>query len=519
MRELFHEIKTGWNATKFLAILRWRMMRNFKTKFAIGIGASMLLLALLTTVNMGYAAQIAAQTADSRQGDFARLWATLLSVGEMMNIGAFAVGGALFTAFLAPLLGASTVPLAPTEDLYGIRPPRLHRYFDSLIVNSISGLGILQLLVLTAVSSLLTMDGVRMPGIVFAWSVWILFIFLMTTLGWTLEWTFRRFGTKIKRYILASFLVIIGILILIDPAHGGTMFGISPLFTNLVRQDITGWSWDTTASIITVLVITAIIFLIGVQSTRQALDLPAPSNRVKDLKRFKPLGTDAYQITFSMLTRILFRTSEVKKPLIGLILAGFVSMFFIQMDDITRFSLIAAIPLTLALAWGTNIYGLIGTGMVWLESMPKTLKRLPLTIFFLQFISSILLFIVFGMVSMATGHVTLQGITELVVGGVLASFAVTSLSLYLSTSHPHRARLSGRGDSILPPVTAIYYMFILLFAGPVPVALVLSLDNLMVQAIVVSAVALLSIFFIVKTFILWRNKNKRAQLIAITSAA
>lgn len=519
MKELFHEIKTGWQATKLLTILRWRTVRNAKTKTAVIIGAALLLIAIVTTANMGYAAQVAAQTAGTRQGDFARLWATLLSVGEMMNIGAFAVGGALFTAVLAPLLGASTVPLAPTEDLYGIRPPRLHRYFDALIINSISGLGVLQLLVLTAVSSLLTMDGIRMPGILFGWSVWVLFIVLMTTLGWILEWVFRRFGHKMKRYLLISFISFVGILILVDPEHGGTMFGVSPLFTSMVRQGVTGWTLANIISILVTLILAVVILIIGTQAARSALLLPAPPKKAKDLRKFKPLGTNPYKIIFNIITRILSRTPEVRKPLTGLIIAGFVSMLLIPLDEIAQFSLIAAIPLTLALAWGTNIYGLIGTGMIWFESMPKVVNRLPLVAFFLQFMTTIVLFFSFWMVSLVSGHSNLEDGIKLLIGGILAAFSTASISLYFSTAQPHRARLSGRGDSILPPITAIYYMLVLLFLGPVPVALVLALDNLTVQAIVVVSVIALSLYFLIRASLIWRNKKQRAQIIAITSAA
>lgn len=519
MKEIVHEIKTGWQATSMLTILRWRMLRSTRMRVITIIGALMLLLSVITTINMGYAAQVAAQTADTRQGDFARIWATILSTGEVMNIGAIAIGGALLTAIFAPLLGASTIPLAPTEDLYGIRPARLHRYFDSLLINSISGLGVLQLLVLTSVASLLTMDGVRAPGIFYSWSLWVLFIFFMTTLGWSLEWVFRRFGRQMKKYLLVSFILILGIALLIDPNHGSTLFGASRLYTDTVRQSINGWTTLTTIAIVLTLTAAIIMLMLGIQATRKALLLPPQAKPMKDFRKYRELGKNSYKILLSMVFRILTRTSEVRKPLTGLILSGFVVMLFLPLDSVAQFSIIAAIPLTLSLAWGTNVYGLIGTGMVWLESMPKVLKKLPLVLFFLQFIASIILFATLLGISFLTRNATPEQGLNLMLGGIVASFSSAAISLYLATSNPHRARLSGSGDSIIPPVTAIYYMLILLFAGPVPVSLVLALTDLTLQGIIILAVIGLALFFLLRTFLIWRNRNKRAQLIAMTSAA
>lgn len=519
MKEILHEVKTGWQATRMLTILRWRMLRSTRMRVITVIGALMLFLSIMTTINMGYAAQVAAQTADTRQGDFARIWATILSTGEVMNIGAVAVGGALLTAILAPLLGASTVPLAPTEDLYGIRPARIHRYFDSLLINSISGLGVLQLLVLTSVASLLTMDGLRAPGIFYSWSLWVLFIFFMTTLGWLLEWVFRRFGRQMKKYLLISFVIIVGFSLLIDPNHGSTLFGASNLYTDTIRQSIDGWTTLTTIAIFVNLTVAFAMLILGIQSTRKALLLPPQAKPMKDFRKYKTLGKNSYKILLSMVFRILNRTAEVRKPLTGLILSGFVVMLFLPLDSVAQFSIIAAIPLTLSLAWGTNIYGLIGTGMIWLESNPKLLNKLPLVVFFLQFISSVVLFASLLVVSFLTKNATPEQGFTLMVGGIIASFSAASISLYLATSNPHRARLSGSGDSIIPPVTAIYYMLILLFAGPVPVSLVLTLTDFTLQSVIMLAVIGLALFFLLRTFLIWKNRNKRAQLIAMTSAA
>lgn len=518
MKEFTQEAAAGWRATRMLIALRSRMMRTGEVRLAVAVGAIVAVLIAVVDMNLGFAAQTVAQQNDAA-GIFGRLWVSALADGSMLNIGTFAIGGALVAVLFAPFTGAATLSLMPVEDLEALRPPRTHRYFDSFVINMISGLGLLQFFAMTGVASLLTMDGFRLPGLLFAWSLWLLLIASMSSVGWTLEWVVRRFGATRRRFLAAGLLALIAGVVLLDPRHGATLFGLSRLFGNAMRSGVHGWNAASVTLPVATLLVAAAAITLGLVAVRAALRLPTPIVDRSKPRRFLPVGKTPTRIAWSMLVRVLWRTPEVSRPIISLTLVGAVTMLFIPMNENVEFSILAAAPFTVALAFGLNVFGILGTGMVWMGSQPKILNRLPLLAFALQVALSLLLLAVLWAASFLSGHASVESAGRLLAGGALAAVACAALGTFLSVTRPIRARLSGRSDSLVPPLTALGYLVWLILLGPVPVGLLLTTGDPVRQLLVVVGVSTVSLLLLLCAMRRWSNRAHRARVIALTSVA
>ena len=95
-----------------------------------------------------------------------------LERGQIGSFGALALGSVVATAIFSSLTGVGGASLFPAQEVVGIRPHQLHRYFDSLVVQAVSAVGLFQLSALTAVASLITLDGQRGPGFLIVWGMW-----------------------------------------------------------------------------------------------------------------------------------------------------------------------------------------------------------------------------------------------------------------------------------------------------------------------------------------------------------
>lgn len=519
MVALLRETAAGWHATRLLLVLRWRMMRKPGSRATVWAGITLFVLAMALVANMGFIAQIAAQQPDTAQGIFARAWVASLDSGYMLNIGEFAIGGAVLAALFAPFTGTSTLTLAPTEDLYGLRPPRLHRYFGAWLINAASGLGLLQLLVLTGVASLITMDGYRIPGLVFVLTLWLLLITVMTSLGWLLEVVVRKTRPRMRMLLGLLTAAALVYLYMSDQRRSGRLFGLSDVFTHAVRDGVSGW---TTKSILLPTVTAFIIVLVllaGLMFTRQALSLPMPPAVQGKTLILRPLSMRPGVAVRQLLVRTLIRTREVRRPMLGLVLIGAGLVAAVPMDMNLELSIIAAVSIAVSLSWAVNVYGLLGTGMIWLAAQPQTLRRLPFTVARVQLMMTMGLLCFFWLISFLSGHATPASGLSILIGGVIAAAVSTSLSAFLAVRRPQRARMSGRGDSLLPPLTALSYMFALMLAGPLPAAWILSTpDQGQAALIAAGALAVAALMFTVAWWT-WRSPNHQARLTAQVSPA
>jgi hypothetical protein len=140
-------------------------------------------------------------------------------------------------------------------------------------------------------------------------------------------------------------------------------------------------------------------------------------------------------------------------------------MLLATMDANLETAILLAVPLAVALSAGVNLFAVIGPGMSWLTSQPRILTRMFSVAAYTQIAMTVLIMMLLWSVSYAVGKTTLDAGLRLLIGGIVAGALATVISMELSIRRPIRARLSGRGDSLVPPLTALsYLMWLILFA-------------------------------------------------------
>jgi len=513
------EFKAGLIATWILILMRWRMVRNSASRVAILGGGIVIFFGLLIAINLGFAVQLATRQGDSVLAIYSRTWIQSLELGTMSSIGALAVGGSLLVALFAPFTGTSTLALVPPEDLDAIRPPRTHRYFDSLVINAVSGIGLVQLLTLTAVTSLLTLDGDRFQSLLFTWALWVTIIALTTTVGWSLEYVIRRWGKRTRRILAGTVFVIVGSAVLLDDNRGATLFGIADFYTSLIRSGLTGWSLPLSIGILFNLVLAFALTIAGVSVARASLRYPVPSSKKnKTHARAHQDKTSPTLIAINMLLRAIIRTPECRRPMYAIVVVGLPAMVLIGLDENTAIAVSLAVPLAVALSWGVNIFALLGTGMPWLASQPKILPALFRAGYLAQVaVMALLLFLLWG-AALASGKIVGDSGTIYLVSGLIASLLVASISMSFSVRHPRRSRLSGRGDSLVPPLTALGYLLKLVFIAAYPsIVFSLEISPTTLVLLLLGGVAF-AFFWYVWTDYRWRDPRTKEKVVSEVGA-
>lgn len=471
------EVAAGARDTGWLAALRWRGVRDPATRWTVAAGAAIVALGLLVAINLGpLTVYIAGQGTDTAAGVFAVSWILSVQRGDVGDVGALMLGGALAVAVFAPLTGTSTMSLAPVEDLHGLRPARLHRYFDAMLINSVSGMGVLQLLALTAVTSVLSLEGSRGAALLVTWATWITAIALTTTIGWSLELALRKWGPAARIRAAAVIVAAVAAAIAIDPDHGRSLFGLGDLYASLVTSAASS-TLGFAIGFAAVTAATIAFAAAGLAATRAALARPAVVQRELGTRRPRRMPQLPTAIAIRVLTDSLWRTPEIRRPLIAVIVIGVPGMLVADLSGNTENAVMTAVPIAVALSWAVNTFGVIGPGMTWLSAQPAVLQRIPRAAATIQLMLTILLVEILWLPAYATGRATADTGLRLLAAAIIAGCLGAIISLHLSITRPSRARLTGRGDSLIPPLTALGYLAVLLVTVCAPAAALSGADD------------------------------------------
>lgn len=518
---------TSWRAVReavsasFLLIaLRWRMIRAPHVRILIAFAGFFLLFGLSAAINLGYAVRnIAEQGLDTVASTYAQLWVTTVLRDGTGQVGAFALGGTFIAAIFAPFTGTATLSLVPADDLPGLRLPRLHRYFDSLLINAASGVGLLQLISLTAVTSLLSLDGPHFGAMLVTWVAWMMLVVTTTSTGWALEWVVRRFGRNARRLAGLGAAVVIGIPILLDPKRGTTLFGLGDTYAELLRNSVHGPDLPLLLPAAVFAAMLAALLYGGLRATVAALALPAPvlaTGKVRPARR--PLPTAPVPVFTRLLMTALWRTPESRRPLVAIVGVGIPSMLLTQMDYNVETALNLAVPLAVSLSFGVNLLAIFGPGLSWLVSRPAVLNPLPRVTAGIQILLTVGLIMLLWAVAYTAGNADLEAGKRLLIGSTMSGFLAAAASLDLSLRRPMRARLSGRGDALVPPLTALGYLFRLITLACVPSIIVLGLERPLVYVVGLVGSVVISLAWIALSERRWANPARRSAAVAAVAA-
>lgn len=509
---------SGFSATGLLIRLRWRMIRS--RFFKIGLVFAFLLFfpVAYSVINMGYLVEIAAtQTGESAASIYAQAWLTSLDAGNIAPLGALAIGGAVAVAFFAPFTGTSTLSLVSSDDLLSVRPNRKHRFWDSLLINASSGIGLLQLVTLTAVTSLITLDGERIWALLFTWALWFFLVSVNTTLGFSLEWLHRKWGPRKRKIMAMAGLAILAVAILLDDKKGSDLFGSAKYYTKTLRLSVENFNPWSVWIILFLIALNVLLITYGLKTTESAFSLPERSTVRGGVHKKGRMGSNAFLVAAALMWKTLFRTKECRRPIIAIFIVGTPVAMFTKFDQTITIAFIMTVPLAISLGWGVNVFGVVGQGMSWLGSQPKVMWMIPHVTALFQFSASVLLIGWFWFVGYVTGHATLKDAQLLLIGAVVAATGTTALSLLLSVTKPIRSSLKGRGDALIPPMTALVYLVILVMFGCLPGVLIAQDAIPGKQGTIFVGSLIVSVGVLLFGWALWDNPKMKAKVVAKVS--
>ena len=514
------ETKDAARATGELLRLRWKMMGSARSRGSVILGLSAVSVVLYLTMNVGYAIRRFAENGvDTAAGQFAVNFVISLQRGELGAVGAAALGSALTASLFAPFTGASNLALANADELTAIRPPRLHRYFDALATQAFSTIGVLQLVSLTTVASLLTLDGNQTPGMVFAWSVWPVLILSSVAEGWLLELVHRRAGRLVRRTAGGVVLVVLVTALLLDPGHGKTLFGVGTVFSATVRAAGQGDTFAFTSGLTVMLVLTLVLFVVGITLARAALSLPAvPTAKPKPVRAYRMPNRPVFALA-RLLSLELIRTNEIRRPILTVLALGLPVVVFTHGSARAATTLVIACPLAVALSWCVNTFGVIGPAMPWLASQPHTMRLLPRVAIGTQVVMTLALaFVCWAPVAWMN---PLRASVDLAAGLAVSTALTTRGSFTKSVRRPFLARLGSRGDTIVPPLAAVGYTIRFAFlAGQLGVlTLNTGADKPYLQALMVVWFTAWSALRTVYLLHRWDDPALRSSVIAAVASA
>lgn len=508
------ELYQGARASIMLVKTQWGFTRSLRMRVVALVG---LLVAGFSVTIMSQTGSMVKFAAIEQTGivqTYAKTYLASFQRGELGGIGATALGICILSALVSPFTGATSTSFLPPKELAGLSVTRWHRFSDSVIAQSISSISVLQLITLTALSSMITLDGGRTQGLIFTWAVWISLVCLTIMALWISEYIHRRFGKTTRFVILGIFAAIVGTAVLIDPQHGTTVFGIGNLYADVVQNVGTSGTLYAVLAPLAVIGAGAVFMYAGAVLASITLALPEESSRqsVQDVYSGK-FAIKSPTPTW-MLVRSVFRLPEVRKPIISAVVIGVILTTFAPQSFAINSTFAVIIPLIIALAWGSNAFAHLGGGTTWVLSQPNALKRAPWTLFAIQLSGSLILFFLIWTPSVLIGRNSLDdlfiNLLAVLASGTIVARSATTKSL----RHPSATYFGARSESTLSPSKALQYTLLFsLWGGQVGV-IVLAIENNLFRFGILALVILVQILRLTWLQEFWEKPENRRRVAA-----
>lgn len=520
------DLITGLDTTLLLMRTKWRALNSIKSKIAIWLGVTTIMIAVIASSHSGLLVKsIAQQGGDTAAQQLAVTYLASFMRGELGTIGAGVLGLSVLSAIIAPFTGAVVTSLVSQRDLVSFGATRWHRFTDSIIGQAFSSISILQLIALSAITSMLTLQGGRGLAMVFTWTVWILLVLLSTLTAWISEYLYRRFGLGARIAIIAVVATAVITAILLDPNSGTTLFGLGTQYAYLIQHIgldnntlmiSTGFGIALGAGVI--------LFTLAAVIASVSLTLPeygAMKARKKALEKKKVFTLPPTQYPMFELFKTLFfslmRTKESRKPLLAASVFGAVLIFTSGGDQTLATAFIVMTPLVIALAWGTNVFGILGGGMTWLSSKPSLMNKLPWFLFGSQVVFTLALFTVMWLPAVVSNRVDFSSLPGIALAALSVTILVARSCVAKSTFNPHPTHFGNRGESILPPATTLSYTFrFALWQGQYGV-IMLSLESFSTQLALAFAAITWSSYKMTKISDKWAKPEIKKKVIDIVA--
>lgn len=475
MLDSWKNIFLGANDAFSVIVFKWRSMTGKHLMSSIVMGGVFLLM-LFITLSFTHALYFAHMMLTSNS--YTTIPATSLdTIRDFYKTlastnGAFIISvvfwSILSSLILLPAVGYTTSTIIPSTDLVIVKRNNYFRLMESVLLQLLSSISLLQFISLTIVGSLLGYKSEH-PGVVilFMWGVWLFVVVISSMLSWFFELVHKKWGVKVRLLCGGGIFLVLGLSILLVHNAVTSLWGMAkPIGKFLSNMSFNAES--LVAFIVLGVLILGALMLTSILGT-VTLALPEISSGKKisivDRLLADHKGNDLS--LYSFFIRIVLKESNLRKPffmsLIFLALMGFGANFFSQWYMFIVGAIL--IPLISAITWSINIFGILAGGTSWLVSLPGIKRKILPVSLLLQGTLMTILTGAFIIPRSLIGGFTFHDLTVFFLSLLAAGSILSVISVKRSVRSPERYRVQTRGEGILPPIKAITYMFLFFVIG------------------------------------------------------
>jgi hypothetical protein len=427
-------VTSAFAQLRALTRLRWQMVRSPGTRFAL----------CLAPILLAWLVQLAVASGTSLTQP-ALVAALELAPAAFLGFGVLAV--------VAPLTAGGGNEIVPSSQLVAF-PVRPRTYFlGGLLLAPLNLVWVVQLLVLAAETSYLTLTGHRTAGALTTTA----FVVCLTILGQALAWTVvgLRQTRAGRRVVGGLFALAVAATVVVVRLHlGDRVLDASP--THSVVRAIgpaPGLRWLVTTVALAAAAVGGIA--LGARACAWALSRPsdATSSGTAVAVRRRPAQRSAFAELVAIDRASVWRASALRRG--GLVLALLPALAVVG-AAIPWQSLVVLPGLVAAgsgLLFGVNAFCLDGSGSVWLASLPHDPllgARAKLRVLVETVGGAIAVVLVVGSLR-SPGRPSPAQLTGIASSAVACGAFVVATCLALSVRRPHRADLNGPRDAVAPP--------------------------------------------------------------------
>jgi hypothetical protein len=487
-----------------LAFLRWQMVRSPGARFAI----------FLSPVLLVWLVQIVGTSAGSLTHP-ALVAALELAPASFLGFGVLAV--------IAPLTAGGGNEIVPSSQLvvFPVRPRT--QFLGGLLLAPVNLVWVVQLLVLTAETSYLTLHGHQLAGAATTTA----FVVCVTVVGQALAWVVvglrqTRAGRRLVGSLSAALLV--AAVVVIRGGFGDQVLAASPTHT-VVRAIALGpgpvWGVTTAALVLG----SALGGLLGARACAWALARPADGVVIgaSAVVRRRPGRSSALAELVAINRASVWRASALRRG--GLVLAVLPGLAAIG-AAVPWQSLVILPGLVAAgsgLLFGVNAFCLDGSGAVWLASLPHDpmLVARAKTLVLAETVAIAIGVVLAAGSLRSPGAPTAAQLTGIASSSLACGALVVATCLALSVRRPHRADLSGPRDAVAPPgALAMASARLALPAGLVGVFLEAGSQTRLwwVPPLIGAPIVVLSLLWLARSLSRYADPMVRARIVQTVSA-
>lgn len=505
---------------------RWNFIRSPKSKVMLWLGIVAIFVTIFLASNTGYLIRYiaegnsaqASELNDTALKQYAIIYLQSYMRGELGILVSGTLGIAIISVFVSPFTGTVSTSLISSAHIVSVRRDDKHRFTDSIFTQFFSSISLLQLLTLTTVASLLTIDGNNTWGILYAWMSWPALVLLSVFFLWLAEYLYRVFGEKTRLLVAGLLLSLIALAVVLNPKQAETVFGIGEIYAYNVKN-FDEFDADQKIIALGALFFLSLAFFFGAYFA-SIKTLAHPERMQKEKKRKNPPKWKTSPFYMVEMVKVLFlqvwRNPETKKPIVATILFGAIMIFATNGTFSVSSTFVIIVPLIVSIAWGSNLFGVLGQGFSWISSQPYVMGNFLVIAYFTQIIITSGIYGLILLPSIIAGKIPSEEIAGMILAFIAVNAAMSRSAIDKSAKHPFPVRAGARGEAILPPATIIgYTLRFSLWTGQLGVVIIVSGDVLIQLAIAFLAItwSLTRLYLLNKK---WNNNPEMRNRILLT---